>query len=124
VFEKKVLTMEDDTKELDLYFKEKHNQRINKELHAYKRKMNIKYGPSVYEIETTNQTLFIYAHSQKQAECIAYQNKIKIDRIKLADMDMVVSNNGKNIRLRELVKGKSTCLLGGYDVTNYKSLRS
>lgn len=124
VFEKQVLTMEDNTKELDIYFKEKHNQRINKELHAYKSKMNINYGPSVHEIETTNQTLFIYAHSQKQAEFIAYQNMIKIDQIKLANMDELVSNNGKNIRLRDLVKGKSPCLLGGYDVTNYKSLRT
>src|SRR5699024_906880 len=115
--------MKDDTKELDLYFKEKHNKRMNKELHAYKKKTNMNYGPSVYEIETPNQTLFIYAYSQKQAEFIAYQNMIKIDHIKLVNMDKLVYTNGKNITLRNLVKNKKPCLLGGYEVMNYQSLR-
>lgn len=124
VFEKEVLTMQDDTKELDLYFLEKHNRRMNKELHAYKRKMNINYGPSVYEIRSNNQALFIYAYSQKQAEFIAYQNMIKFDAIRKSNMDELMHDGKKNVTFKDLVKGKKPCILGGYNVTNYKSLRT
>lgn len=123
VFEKNVLTMKDDILELDLYFKEKHNHRINRELHSYKKKINMDYGQSVYEIKTTNQTLFIYAFSQKQAEFIAYQNMIKPIQIRIVDIDELMHIDGKNITFRDLIKGKKPCILGGYNVENYQTLR-
>lgn len=40
IFEKKVLTFEDDTKELDLYFKPNNQARMNQLLIEYKKKIS------------------------------------------------------------------------------------
>lgn len=71
VFEKEVLSLDDDSSELDLYFIEKHNHRMNLELIAYKRKLNMNYSPNVYEIEVNHKrykSIFILAETQVQAE--------------------------------------------------------
>lgn len=123
VFEKEVLSMEDDAKELDLYFLEKHNQRMNKELHAYKKKMNMKYSPSVFEIKNQQYTGYIYAHSIAQAKYIAHRHLIKVDEIKEVDLDKFVTSENKQMTLRNLIKNKEPGILGGYEVKNYASLR-
>src|SRR5690625_1046770 len=74
VFEKKVHTMDDDKSELDLYFLPKHRERMEKELNEYKRKMNMKYPAEIYEVETTRDTLYIYADSELQARSFATSN--------------------------------------------------
>jgi hypothetical protein len=40
VFEKKVLTFDDDVEKLDFYFQEKFHQKMNEYLHEYERKRN------------------------------------------------------------------------------------
>src|SRR5690625_7833070 len=87
VFEKKVLSMDDDTKELDLYFLEKHNRRMNKELHAYKKKMNIKYGKRVYEVSNDTKAIYGLANSVDNAKQISTRNGININDARPCDLD-------------------------------------
>lgn len=106
--------MEDDSKELDLYFLDKHNERMNKELHGYKAKMNVKYKPSVFEVRTDSKTWYIYAHHENQAAQIAQQHLIKAKEIKPCDMDDLMHYNGQDMTFRSLTKGKKPQILGGF----------
>lgn len=123
VFEKEVLSMADDVKELDLYFLEKHSRRINKELHSFKKKMNMDYGRSVFEIKNNNQTLFIYAHSIRHAMFIAGRHEINYLEIKEIADNQLMTFKETDIPLSKLVEGKKSGVIGGYEVTNYESLR-
>ena len=122
VFEKQVLSMEDNVKELDLYFLEKHSQRMNKELHAYKKKMNISYGKKVFKVWHENWISYIFAYSLEQAKFIAYQNLVEIESIKECELDKLMDYKGKYITLETLIKNKQPCLLGSFEITNYPSL--
>src|SRR5690625_5881190 len=48
VFEKDVLAMEDSAEKLKVYYQDKHSERMNEELNAYKSKMNMKYDTALY----------------------------------------------------------------------------
>lgn len=122
VFEKEVLSMEDDTRELDRYFLEKHNQRMNKELHAYKQKMNMKYDPTLYEIKHGTMISFILAYSVKQARFIAYENMIDIDEIEpVTNLEFLMFYEGRDTKFKNIIKAKKPCYLGGFDYRNYKT---
>lgn len=123
VFEKKVLTLNDDTSELDLYFLEKHKERMNKELHAFKKKLNIKSSKRVFEILSGGTVYYILAYSKKQAEYVAYENLIKIEKIEEKHASDLMYNGKVNLTLKELIKDKQTGILGGFDASNYQSLR-
>lgn len=114
VFEKEVLNMEDDAKELDVYFSVKHNQRMNKELVAYKHKMNIGYGLRVYEIKNTKETNYVLAYSEKQARFIASGHLIQADHITICDLDQLMTYNDLDMTFKSLIRNKKPCLLGGY----------
>ena len=111
VFEKKVLTMEDDTKKLDLYFLEKHHERMNKELATYKKKMNMKYGMNVYKFAGR---FYVLAKSIEQAKFLAGRNNIPVEKVEMVSMDKLMNFNGLNITLRELTKNKEPSILGGF----------
>ncbi|MBP1971616.1 hypothetical protein J2Z83_003767 [Virgibacillus natechei] len=113
--EKQVLSMSDDVNELDLYFKEKHNVRMNKELFAYKKKMNMRYRPYLYEIKSEKFTyLYILAHSEIQARRIANENLVEATDIKTCDEDNVMSFEDRDMTVRTLVKNKKIGILGGF----------
>ena len=114
VFEKKVLSMDDDTKELDLYFLEKHNRRMNKELHAYKKKMNIKYGKRVYELSNDTNAIYVLANSVDQAKLIGARNGINFNDARLCDLDEIMLYNDKEMQLKDIVKNRQQSVLGGY----------
>lgn len=115
VFEKRVLGMEDDASELDLYFKEKHKERMNKELNAYKKKMNIEYDPTVFELKDEKRTLYIYAYNEKQARFIASENLLNAKEVKACYMDFLMNRNGKDMTLWTITRDKKPPkILGGY----------
>lgn len=115
VFEKKVLSMEDDTKELDLYFLEKHHERMNKELASYRKKMSITYGLQVFRITNDTSTTYILAYTEKQAKFIATKNLIKVDSIEMCDLDKLMSYRNKNMTFKTIIEDKKPCVLGGYN---------
>lgn len=114
VFEKKVLSMEDDAEKLELYFLDKHQERMNKELNQYKRKMNMNYKPFVFEIKHKKGTVYVYAQTEIQARNIANKHLIKVDEIKMCDLDDLMTIDGNDMTFRTHVKGKKPQILGGY----------
>ena len=114
VFEKKVLSMEDDSEKLKLYYLEKHNKRMNKELNAYKEKMKMKYKPYVYEIKSGNITHYIYANDMRHAMLLATREGIKVDKIDPFNIDELMHIDGKDITFRTFVKNKKPQILGGF----------
>lgn len=114
VFEKQVLTMEDDAGKLDLYFIEKHNQKMNKELMEYKHKMKIKYDPQVYEVSHDKGITYILAKSIDQARVIANRNLIKFDDFRVCSADEIMSIGNVNMTIENLVKNSKVGILGGY----------
>ena len=114
VFEKQVLSLEDDSKELELYFLPKHRERMNKELIAYKNKLKMKYNNSVYEVTSGKYKFYIYATNDNHAIYIAQKYKIKVDSIDVCNLDQLMCFNGKQTKLRELTKGIRPKILGGY----------
>lgn len=114
VYDKKVLTMEDDSKELDLYFLSKHNERMNKELHSYKQKMKLDYGLRVYKMISDHKVTYILAKSEKQAKLIASRNNVRYTKVKLKCEDTLMNYNGIDMLLRDVIRNKKPKVLGGY----------
>jgi len=114
VLEKQVLSMDDDQKELELYFLPKHKERMNKELIDYKRKMKMKYGPSVFEVSDDRKVYYVLAFTERQARFIANNNLIKVNEIKTCDLDQPMTLNGIDTTFRMMIKDKKPCILGGH----------
>src|SRR5690625_3480409 len=62
--EKQVIDMDGSIDQLDLYFLPKHRERMNKELNAYKEKMNMKYPSSCYIVQTDNGNYLVHVQEQ------------------------------------------------------------
>lgn len=114
VFEKETLSMDDPQTALNLYFMDKHRKRMNQELQDYKKEMNMSYGAQVYEIKTSSETLYVLAYTEKQARFIAGSNLINIEKIKCCHLDMLMSINGVDRKLKNIIKDKKVGILGGF----------
>mgnify|MGYP001222849922 FL=1 len=109
VYEKQVLTLEDDSKELDLYFLDKHKERMNKELRIYKKKIGLKYGMQVYKFKRNDhEFMYVLAKSIEQAKFMMANYEYK--EIRICDLDKEMSNG---LTLKEIIKGKTPQILGG-----------
>ena len=120
VFEKKVLTMEDDTKKLDLYFLEKHNERMNKELHAYRKKMSINYHHlDFFEVICEKRTVYVLAYTELQAFNLTKRYIPK--EIKPIDKDNLMEYEGQLIKLKNITRDKPR-ILGAAEHGLYKKI--
>ena len=109
VHEKEVHTLEDDSKELELYFLDKHKERMNKELTAYKKKIGLKYGKKVYKFKKNDhQFMYVLAKSIDQAKFLI--SNYDYNDIKICNLDKEMSNG---LTLREIIKNKQPQILGG-----------
>ena len=114
VFEKQVLSLQDDTKELDLYFLKKHQERMNKELHAYKKKMQLKGKPSVWRVYTRQgETLYVYVENELQARTYAISLKYEPLKVVYVPNNTLMTVDGMNIEIGKLIEGKKTPSLLG-----------
>lgn len=114
VFEKQVLSLQDDTKQLDLYFLEKHQERMNKELHAYKKKMQLKEKSSVWRVYTAQgETLYVYTENELQARTYAITQKYEPLKVVFVPNDTLMTVDGMNIEVGKLIEGKKTPSLLG-----------
>lgn len=126
VFEKKALKMEDDTREIDLYFLEKHSDRMNRELMSYKKKMSIKAKPVVYEIEVEQKDLnliFVLAENYDQAISFTRSLFYKPVKTSICNKERLMSiwdKKGKEhvVSMKSIIdqEKKVPAFLGGYDV--------
>lgn len=106
VFEKQVHTFDDDVKVLDLYFLERHHERMTKELTQYKNKMNMQYPPDVYRVETTAETLYILARDMKQARSFAISNGYNVIDVTVTLKDSEFYINHALTTIKQLSKYK------------------
>lgn len=120
-FEKQVVSMEDKLDALDIYLLAKHKDRMNKELKAYKKKMNMKYTPNVYKVTVNKRykAIYILAHSQTQAESFSRYMLYEPLEVSICDDDLLMTrynrkNEGINIQIKDLKENKIPCFLGGF----------
>src|SRR5690625_4507980 len=112
-FEKQVHTFDDDIKVLDLYFLERHHERMTKELTQYKNKMNMQYPPDVFKVETTAETLYILARDMQQARGFAIHNGYEVTDVRVTLKDDEYFVNSVKTSMKELTKNKkSPSILG------------
>src|SRR5690625_4322680 len=107
VQEKEVLTFDDDSSELDLYFLEKHNERMNQELHAYKAKLNMEYNPIVVKFLKSD-SKFIYVLVNNLREAKHTERNYDYKKYKIYKISKEMSNE---IMLKDIVKGKQYDIL-------------
>lgn len=115
VFEKQVVSMYDGTTALDLFFLDKHHDRMNQELKDYKAKMKMKYKANVFHIESRNKSVYVYAYSEAQAKQEANSHLLQVDSITACYMDDLMTLNGKDMTFRTMVQDeKVPTILGGF----------
>src|SRR5699024_3093304 len=121
VFEKEVLSMESDKSELDLYFLPKHQERMNKELRAYKKKMNLVDKPSCYKAFTASgQTLYVKAKHEQQARAYVQSLNYEILEMHHVSDSMLMSFNGVDKTIKEIMGGKPEPYLLGVNAVEQK----
>jgi len=113
VFEKQVLSMNDDIAELDRYFLSKHNKRMNQELNAYKGRIKANYGKEVYEVLHDQGRDYIVAIHVEQVRFWASRNGLKPTHIDLLDGDELIFDGNRNILVKDL-RQSNVEWLGGF----------
>ena len=119
VFEKEVLSMDDEKSSLNLYYLPKHRERMNHEISEYKKKMGMNYTLNVYEIKTGYHTIYVQAMNEGQAKQHAFNKGYKPTGTKAMDDDLLmVTENRKNdeiyARLKDLKQDITPKILGGF----------
>lgn len=102
------LSMQDDTLELDRYFLEKHEKKMNKILAEYKHKMGMRNAPLYYKVFTYNKTYYVKVENESQ---IIELIKHSITNVEFVDEGMLMDLNGKNIKLKDITN-KLPAILG------------
>lgn len=118
VFEKEALSINDDKSKLDLYFLPKHRGRMNAELTAYKRKMNINDKPNGYKVFTyQKETLYISAMSKSQVLQFSLSNNYDPIEIKLLSNSYLMATEKGHETIENLMdKKEAPYLLGSNDI--------
>jgi len=114
VFEKDVLAMEDSAEKLKVYYQDKHSERMNEELNAYKSKMNMKYDPALYGFNHGGGSTYILAKSVEQAKFIANDNGIISSDYEVLGNEELMNYDGLDMPVSNLVNNQSIGVLGGY----------
>lgn len=120
VMEKEVLTLDDNISELDLYFLEKHQERMKAELHAYKSKMSMKESPCAWRVFADNETLYIYAKNELQAKSYAMYLKCMPQEVEYADGNELMMPDNEPIELKKFYENVKTPSLIGWNDTEQK----
>ena len=94
---------------------------MNKELRAYKQKMNLVDKPSCYKVFTKRgETLYIKAKHEQQAKAYAQSLNYKVLEIKYVSESMLMSFNGVNKTIRDIMGGKPEPYLLGVNAVEQK----
>ena len=87
---------------------------MNKELHAYKKKMQLKEKPSVWKVYTAQgETLYVYTENELQARTYAITIKYEPLKVVYVPNDTLMTVDGINIEISKLIEGKKTPSLLG-----------
>lgn len=126
VFEKEALSINDDKTKLDLYFLPKHQKRMNAELTAYKRKMNINDKPNGYKVFTyQKETLYISAMSKSQVLQFVLTNNYDPIEIQLLPNSYLMATGKEHETIEDLMeKEEVPYLLGSNDIEQQYNWRN
>lgn len=112
VFDKKVAKLDDDVKELNIYFMQKHRKRMIKELNAYKEKMNMN-KTSYWKVYTKEKvTLYIYAKNESQAKNFATSLRYMPLKTVYVPDNEIMSIRNTNVPMGSLKAEKTPYLIG------------
>lgn len=113
VFEQEVHTLSDDVDTLDLYFLERHGERMKKLLNEYKRKMSMEYPPRLFEVTTTRGVVVAYAIDETQARAFTISQGYDVKGVSIAlDSEEYFLGN-KLTTLKEMTRNiKSPNIIG------------
>jgi len=114
VFEKKVLSMNDGTHELDLYFLPKHNERMGNELTKFKEKMNMGNSASCYRVYThEEETVYVKSIDNNQAMLFVKSMGLNpVTSCYVSESELMLYN-GKHQTIKEIIKSMPVpCYIG------------
>lgn len=108
VYEKKVLSFDDTKDKLMYYLQDKFKSRMDEHIKDYKKKLNIKYKPNVYEVliePKAYKTVYILAVNEKQATSFCFSQMFNPLDINICDLDLLMTKfNKKNEEVNLTVK--------------------
>jgi|SRR5690625_1233661 len=100
ISEKKVLSFDDPKDKLMFYLQDKFKARMNVYINDYKKKLNIKYKPNVYEVKVEPKKfrwIYILAYNEQQATSYALSFFYKPIDICICDINLLMTKfNRKN----------------------------
>src|SRR5699024_5105446 len=110
-----------DKSELDLYFLPKHQERMNKEIRAYKQKMHLVDKPSCYKVFTSRgETLYIKAKHEQQAKAYAQSLNYNVLEIIYVSESMLMCCIGISRTIRVIMGGNPEPYLLGVNAVEQK----
>lgn len=115
VLEKKVLTYDQDIRELDLYVKERNKRRMIPFLKEYKEKMNIEPKPCVFQVFSGDTVYLVKAKTIDELKSLCFLNNISIDHYEIRELDKLHEDNGLIISVRKLRERKGS-IIGKYEL--------
>ena len=87
---------------------------MNKELMQYKQKIKMSNGPFVFEMKQENETVYIYAKNEDEANYIAKKHEVSPHATRICGLDELMEYNGMVTTFKTIVKDKKPQLLGGF----------
>ncbi|WP_163583303.1 hypothetical protein [Gracilibacillus saliphilus] len=104
VFEKQVLSLEDDESELDLYFKPNNAKRINQILKEYQKKIGINHDDLFFQVNTDKTSFIVKADNQDQATNLLKGKPIKSVRFIDPKTELVEEDKQLNAKARYVLE--------------------
>src|SRR5690554_3725124 len=123
VFDKKVVSLEDNVKKLNVFFMKKHRKRMIEEFNKYAKEMNLRRNkPCAWKVYTNkNEILYVYTENELQARTFAISMKYEPLKVAYVPEEELMTVNDVNITIGELTQGKRVpYLIGIYELGYYK----
>jgi hypothetical protein len=111
VYEKKVVSFEDDKKALDLYFMEKHKTRMNGLLQEYNIHRNVVKESKelqVYQIRKNDTFYYVAAYTKEQAETFFKSKYGEFNQIKIELPELLVEKENGIFSLKQIMMNTRT----------------
>lgn len=121
VYEKKTLSLDDDSEKIRFYTQDKFKGRMNEFLSSYKKKLNMQNKTFVYSIITQKGTLYAVAQTENDARFLVSKYNLTIESIEVMPenytmVDVDPQGNETYFTIKELKERatKTPSILGGF----------
>lgn len=113
VLEKKVLTYEQDIKELDFYLQNKFKNKMNRLLFDFKKKLNLEHKPIIYEVYDKEKTHLVKAKTDEELKSICFLNGIEVNDYRLCLLSDKYMEDRAIVTVQEL-RDRKEVVIGSY----------